>query len=30
MYLRGSADQLEKDKLNEQLKKKVQYQKRKK
>ena len=30
MYLRGSADQCEKDKLNEDLKKKVEYQKRKK
>lgn len=30
MYLKGSADQCEKDKVNEELKNKVDYQKRKK
>lgn len=30
MYLRGSADQNEKEKLNEDLRQKVEYQKRKK
>lgn len=30
MYLRGSADQSEKQKLNEDLRQKVEYQKKKK